>query len=126
MKLSVKNSIYQAIINNKWLEISYINKSNENTNYFIGIKDIDIEKGRIYCDIFNPFKNDETFDKKFNSFIYLEGIKKANILEHTCYETPNELTNKINGDKRIEELLEVVNFDNNILRYLSECYRLDE
>ncbi len=29
MRLSIKNSIYQAIINNKWLEISYVNKKEE-------------------------------------------------------------------------------------------------
>ena len=57
MKLSIKNSIYQAIIHNKWLDISYLNKKGESTTYYIGIKDIDVEKGTIVCDIFNPFKS---------------------------------------------------------------------
>lgn len=57
MKLSIKNSIYQAIIHNKWLDISYVNKKEETTDYYIGIKDINIENGRIYCDILNPFKS---------------------------------------------------------------------
>ena len=51
MKLSIKNSIYQAIIHNRWLAISYVNKRNETTDYYIGIKDIDIDKGTIKCDM---------------------------------------------------------------------------
>ena len=125
MKLSIKNSIYQAIIHNKWLDISYVNKKEESTDYYIGIRDIDIEKGRIYCDIFNPFKSSEVIADKKDTFIYLSGIKSASALEQSYYETPKELLTKVTTDKRIGEFLDVVNFDNNILRYLSDCYRLD-
>ena len=126
MKLSIKNSIYQAIIHNKWLDISYLNKKGESTTYYIGIKDIDVEKGKIVCDIFNPFKSTEIIkDSGKATFIYISGIKSASILEQSYYETPKELLNKINSDSKIGEFLDVVNFDNNILRYLSDCYRLD-
>ena len=125
MKLSIKNSIYQAIIHNKWLDISYTNKEKETTKYYIGIKDLDIEKGRIACDIFNPFKNNEIMMDGRNTYIYIDRINDAVMLEQSYYETPKELINKVTSDKRIGEYLDVVNFDNNILRYLSECYRLD-
>lgn len=125
MKLSIKNSIYQAIIHNKWLDISYTNKEKETTKYYIGIKDLDIEKGRITCDIFNPFKSNEIMMDGRNTYIYIDRINDAIMLEHSYYETPKELINKVTSDKRIGEYLDVVNFDNNILRYLSECYRLD-
>ncbi len=125
MKLSIKNSIYQAIIHNKWLDISYVNKKEETTDYYIGIKDIDIEKGRIYCDIFNPFKSTEVIKDKSDTFIYLNGIKSASVLEQSYYDTPKELLTKVTTDKSIGEFLDVVNFDNNILRYLSDCYRMD-
>lgn len=125
MKLSIKNSIYQAIIHNKWLDISYVNKKEESTDYYIGIKDIDIDNGRIYCDIFNPFKSSEVITDKKDTFIYVSGIKSASVLEQSYYETSKELLAKVTTDKRIGEFLEVVNFDNNILRYLSDCYRLD-
>ena len=125
MKLSIRNSIYQAIINNKWLDISYMNKKEEATNYYIGIKDIDIFKGLIFCDIFNPFKSNDVLETKRNTFIYISGIKSADVLEQSYYETPAYLLEKINKDPRISEYLEIVNFDNNILRYLSDCYRLD-
>lgn len=126
MKLSIKNSIYHAIIYNKWLDISYVNKKGESTNYYIGIKDIDINKGKIICDIFNPFKSNYVLaDSKNDTFIYMRGIKSAQILEQSYYETPKELLTKVNTDKKIEEFLDIVNFDNNILMYLSDCYRLD-
>ena len=115
MKLSIKNSIYQAIIHNKWLDVSYVNKKEETTDYYIGIKDIDIEKGRIYCDIFNPFKSTEVIKDKSETFIYLNGIKSASVLEQSYYDTPKELLAKVTTDKSIEEFLDVVNFDNNIL-----------
>lgn len=125
MKLSIKNSIYQAIIHNKWLDISYVNKKEETTDYYIGIKDIDIEKGRIYCDIFNPFKSTEVIKDKSDTFIYLNGIKSASVLEQSYYDTSKELLTKVTTDKSIGDFLDVVNFDNNILRYLSDCYRMD-
>ncbi len=126
MKLSINNSIYQAIIDRKWLDISYLNKKNEATNYYIGIKDIDALKGVIFCEIFNPFRSDGILgDGKKETFIYINGIQNALILEQSYYETPEELLSKVESDPLISEFLEVINFDNNILRYLSDCYRLD-
>ena len=126
MKLSVKNSIYQAIVSNKWLDISYLNKKDESTNYYIGIKDIDIQKGVIICDIFNPYRStDIVGEGKKETFIYVSGIKAASILEQSFYETPKELITKVENDSMVGDFLEVINFDNNILRYLSDCYRLD-
>lgn len=126
MKLSVKNSIYQAIVSNKWLDISYLNKKDESTNYYIGIKDIDIQKGVIICDIFNPYRStDIVGEGKKETFIYVSGIKAASILEQSFYETPKELITKVENDSMVGDFLEVINFDNSILRYLSDCYRLD-
>lgn len=126
MKLSVKNSIYQAIIHGKWLDISYVNKKKESTNYYIGIKDVNIDKGTITCDIFNPFKSNTVIqDSNKDTFIYISGIESASILEQSYYEVPKELITKVTTDKKVGEYLDIVNFDNNILRYLSDCYRLD-
>ena len=44
MNLHIKNAIFRAIINNKWLDISYVNKFNAHTRYFIGIKSLDLKK----------------------------------------------------------------------------------
>ena len=54
MKLSIKNSIYQAIIHNKWLDISYTSKEKETTKYYIGIKDLkDIEEAYTQMSLFD-------------------------------------------------------------------------
>ena len=125
MKLSIKNTIYQSIIQNKWIDISYVNKKEESTDYYIGIKDIDINKGIIVCDIFNPYKSNSVLNTSSKDiYIYINGIKSASILEQSYYETPTELLNKVISDKRVADFLDVVNFDNNILCYLSDCYRL--
>ena len=104
MKLSIKNSIYQAIINNKWLDVSYTNKNGESTNYYIGIKDIDIDKGIIICDIFNAFKSNNILEERQNKdiFIYIGRIKSAQILEQSYYETSKELLLKVSNNKKID------------------------
>lgn len=124
MKLSVKNCIYQAIIHEKWLDIFYTNTKQEETHFSIGIKDIDIDKGALTCDIFNVFKDTNTLEGKNN--IRLDGIRKAVVLEHSYYETPADLIEKVSKRKEYLDYLEIADFDNNILRYLEECYRKDE
>lgn len=125
MKLSIKNLIYQAIISNKRLAVSYVNRNNESTNYYIGIKAVDIKKEIIYCDIFNPFKTDHLLKKGNETYIKFSGIKSARIIENSYYEIPINLKTKIKNDKAFYAYFDVVNFDNNILEYLLECYRLD-
>ena len=125
MKLSIKNAIFQAIVHNKWLDISYVNKDEKPSFYYIGIKDIDITKGKIICDIFNQHYSNEVMLDGKNTFIYLDRIKSATILEQSYYDSPKALVDKVTNNKKVGEYLEVVNFDNNILRYLSDCYRLD-
>lgn len=125
MKLSIKNAIYQAIIKEQWLEIHYVNKNNEPTNYYIAIKDIDPKNGKLFCEIFNVYKSNQSLDKEV-VYIYIDRIKKADVLENTYYDVPQELLKKVNNDLTIINYLDVANFDNNILRYLSDCYRLDD
>ncbi len=123
MKLSIKNTLYLSIIQNKWIDISYLNKNNESTSYFIGIKDINIKKEIIYCDIFNPFK--QLLKDNKETFIYINSIQSAEIIEESYYEVPSSILRKIKKDDELKEYLQVINFDNNILKYLSDCYRYD-
>ena len=45
MKLNIKSLIYQAITEDRWLDVSYVNRDKEHSDYYIGIIDIDIKKG---------------------------------------------------------------------------------
>ena len=127
MKLSIKSIIYQAIIEDRWLDISYVNREKENTDYYIGIIDIDIKKGTIICDIFNPYKNNNCLmdGSKKKLFINIDGIQHAKVLEQSYYPIPEELKKRIEADADLAKYLEVETMDNDILRYLSDCYRLD-
>ena len=127
MKLSIKSIIYQAIIEDKWIDISYINRDKQKTDYFIGVIDINTKKGTIVCDIFNPYKNNECLADKYKKklFINIEGIQHAKVLEQSYYPVPDELKKRIESDPDLAKYLEVDTMDNDILRYLSDCYRLD-
>lgn len=127
MELSIKSKLYKAIVENKWLSISYINKDKEHTDYYIGIIDIDIKNGFIYCDIFNPFKSNACLEgpKRGHLRINVNGITNATVLEQSFYAVPEELKTRIEKEVDLAKYLEVGSLDNNILRYLSECYQLD-
>lgn len=124
MKHSIKVVLYQAIIEKKWVSISYINKDKENTDYYIGIKDIDIDKDLIFCDIFNAFKETGLIDKD-DLRIKISGIKTAKIVDQSYYPTPEKLLNEVTENTQLQNFLEVSSFDNNILAYLSDCYKYD-
>lgn len=125
MKQSIKNILYQSIRENKWVDIDYINSKNEETTFYIGIKDIDPKTEKIFCDIFNPFKSNEVLKKNENLKISYGGIKRAEVLEQSYYKSPNELIDQIDKNDLLKDFLEVEEFDNNILHYLSDAYQLD-
>ena len=125
MKISIKNVIYQSILDNKWIEIDYVNSKKEETNYYIGITDIDPKSGKISCEIFNAYKNHLLENKNDKNFIYASGIKSARELDQSYFETPTDLVEKIQKNEDLALFLEVERFDNNILRYLSDAYELD-
>ena len=127
MRLSIKAILYQAIVEDKWIDISYVHRDKENTDYYIGVIDIDIVKGQITCDIFNPYKDNKCLSdtKKQRIFINIDGIKHARILEQSYYPVPDELKKKIETEAGLAKYLEIDMMDNDILRYLSDCYRLD-
>lgn len=128
MKQSIKNILYQAISENKWVEIDYVNRNNEETCFYIGIKDINAKKNTITCDIFNPFKSEALLNanlKKQDLIISYSGIKKAEVLEQSYYESPKALIDAIDNSDLLKDYLEVEQFDNNILHYLADAYQLD-
>ena len=125
---SVKNTLYQAILENKWIEIDYKNRNGKDTNFYIGIKDIDSTKDILICDIFNPFKSEKLLNESLSRQylkISCSGIKKATILEQSYYETPQELLDSIDRNDFLQDYLEVEQFDNNILHYLADAYQYD-
>ncbi len=123
MKQSIRTALYQAILNNNWLDVKYKNSKDEESNFFIGINDIDIKEDKLYCEIFNCFKNNDCI--KDPHPITISKIYYAKALEQSYYPTPKPLLSRLDYDKELLAFLDVNSLDNDILRYLSECFALD-
>ncbi len=125
MKATLKSSIYKALMEDHWLYVSYVNREGENTKYYLGIADIDTEKEKILCDIFNSYKDLECLPHKVS--ISIEGIQDAVVMEESFYPTSDELIETLSDTSSdLYKYLEVDTMDNNILQYLTQCYKNDE
>lgn len=109
--------IGKAIREGKYLNISYTNKSEENTYFWMRILDIN-SAGELTADIFNPTKDQPILDAK----IFISSIQKIEILKFSHYEVSESLIWKISEDQSLLKY----NFngiDNNVLAYYLECYK---
>ena len=118
---NVELVISEGIQNGKWIYISYKNKQNEITYYWIAIKDIDLKKKILYVSIFNDQKSLDSLD----AIIKFDNILSAKLLEFTTYETPINLIDKIEKNHEDAKWLKYESFNNNILRYYLKCNELD-
>jgi len=119
--MNIGQTISKAIKEGKWLNISYRNKNNENTNYWIAINDIDFNSKSFDVSIFNSQKSLNTLEGK----IYFNQILSASVIDFTSYPVPQRLIDKI--EKNLEKCawLSYDLFNHNILNYYLECSILD-
>ena len=113
--------ISESIKTGKWLDISYKNKRNEITYYWIAVQDIDLKQRLLKVLIFNDNKSLDSL----GAIIKFDKILSARLLDFTTYETPNKLIDKLEHHKEDAKWLKFESFDNNILRYYMECNELD-
>lgn len=120
--MNIGDTISRAIKEGKWLSISYVNKNNENTYYWIAIHDIDIKAKRFLVAMFNDKISLDTLNDKW---IFFENIKEARIIDFSSYDIPNSLLDKI--EKNIDKCswLNYDHFNHSILNYYCECNLLD-
>lgn len=112
--------IGKSIREGKYLNITYKNKNEEITAFWISILDINAND-ELYVNMFNVTKD----EPKLNSKIFISSIQKVEILKFSHYEVSKKLITKIEED----ESLQVYNFDrydNNILNYYLECYKANQ
>lgn len=119
--MNIGDKISKAIREGKWLEISYLNKSNDNTHYWIAVKDIVFETKQLFVSIFNYSKSMETID----TLIYFDKIQSAKIINFSAYDVPNKLIDKIENNLSKCAWLNYDHFNHNILNYYIECNKLD-
>lgn len=108
--------IGKAIREEKYLNITYKNKSGDITLFWISILDIN-SKGELWVNMFNVTKDDPIINKK----IFISGIQSAEILRFSYYDVPEALVRKLDDDSL--QAYEFDRYDNNILNYYLECYK---
>ena len=113
--------ISESIKNGKWLDISYKNKNNEITYYWIAIKDINLKTKVINAIIFNDKKSLDCLTVN----ISFDRILTAKLLDFTTYDINEQLIQKIETNKEDAAWLKYESFDNNILKYYIACNELD-
>ncbi len=113
--------ISESIKTGKWLDISYKNRNNEITYYWIAINDIDLKNKIINAIIFNDKKSLDCITVN----ISFDRILTAKLLDFTTFDINEQLIHKIETNKEDASWLKYESFDNNILRYYISCNVLD-
>ena len=107
----------KAIREGKYLNITYKNKNEEITQFWICVLDI-FANDELKVNIFNVTKDDPILDAK----IFISGIQTADILKFSHYDVTEKLIKKIEEDESLQKY-DFDKFDNNILNYYLECYK---
>lgn len=123
MKQSLGAVIYQAINERKWLDISYGNKEEAPSRFWFALKDIDFTSDMFFGDIFNYFKSTECIDNP--KPIFRNKIRSVKLVDGSYYDPPDGLLDKFENNKNQIQWLDSDAFDNNVLLYLSDCYKND-
>lgn len=119
MSKQIVKTISKAIKEGKYLDISYKNKNGEKTQFWICILDV-IDPSRLKVHMFN-LSHDQPIT---NGVLILENILKAEILKFSYYDVPPSLFVKLQQDLNFKDF-GFAGFNQNILEYLLECYRLN-
>ncbi len=116
----VCKEIFRAIHEGKWLKIEYQNKNGDITNYWIGIKDINVGKRMMLVDGLHL-----GFCTVEELHVYIDSIQTAVIVDGTYCPVNKLLINDIaeNPDKYKSLFDSVANLK--ILNYLEMCNKLD-
>jgi hypothetical protein len=93
MKLSIGAIIYQAVNEQKWLDINYDSKDGKFSRFWFALKDIDFDKDKLYGEIFNYYKSAECIEDPRP--ISRLKIKSVRLVEGSFYDAPQALIDKI-------------------------------
>lgn len=112
--------IFRAIHEGKWLSIEYRNKEGQLTKYWIGIKDMDVQRERLVVDGLHL-----GFLQITQLNIFIHSIQSTALLDGTYFPKNQRLIDDIYHDPEKYSGLfhQVVNLK--ILNYLEDCSRMD-
>ncbi|MBD5493258.1 MAG: AAA family ATPase [Lachnospiraceae bacterium] len=118
---TILRDIFRAIHEGKWVSIEYHNREEQNTKYWIGIRNIDVRNRTLAVEGFHlGLYTVESFDK-----IKIDSILSSRIIEGSFYPVNESLVNDIylNPHKYLTIFDNTANLK--ILGYLEMCNRLD-
>lgn len=118
---TILRDIFRAIHEGKWISIEYHNKEDQNTKYWIGIRNIDVRNRTLAVEGFHlGLYTVESFDR-----IKIDSIQSSRIIEGSFYPVNESLVNDIylNPHKYLTIFDNTANLK--ILGYLEMCNRLD-
>lgn len=119
--MDIGDKVSKAIKEGKWLNISYVNRNNETTYYWIAVQDIDFNRRKLYVSMFNDKKSLDVFETS----IYFENILSADVIDFSSYDVPDDLISKIENNLDKCSWLNYDRFNHNVLNYYMECNILD-
>lgn len=120
MSNQIIKTISQSIKEGKYLDISYKNKKGETTHFWICILDI-MDSTRIKVHMFNHTHDEPITDGE----IIIDNISRAEILKFSYYDVPKSLLEKLLKKPELKDF-GFVGFNQNVLEYLLECYKLNQ
>ena len=113
--------ISQSLKESKWIAIKYRNDNKGITSYWISILDIDPETRKFKVDMYNHSLSNDTL----STWISFDKIEEAKVLDFTSFKSNNQLISKIEANPKAYSFLHFDGFNNDILSYLLDCYKLD-
>lgn len=126
--------LYKIILDSckdkSWIEIDYLNRRGGYKHFYILVKDIDFVKNKIICDQFNPYSSNKDNDLKnrilSGAHIFINRILNARKSENFKDSKGDELIAKVEKDTSgTYSNLNYERYKNNVLNYLSKCYKTD-
>lgn len=113
----INQTLSRAIKEKKWLQITYKNKEEKITTYWIGIKDI-LENKRLLVDAVKYGQIDQDVKELH---IFIESIQKASLIDSTYYPLSDQLINKIESSPMAFAWLNYFETDHHVLDYYRLC-----
>lgn len=126
MHVGIGKILYESIIENKWVDVTYANEKG-NTYFWLAIDDIKLNRQTneksLVCKIVNYRAN-------YNTVIVAEKIDpekiiSAKLIIGTYYKCKDKLLDDIVSFPNHYDWLDIQSYDNNILLYINECHKND-
>lgn len=119
---NIAYEISKAIKEQKWVYIEYEHPSEEDSKFWIAIKDINPKTKVFNATFFNYAKEEQIIESGYVSF---DKINYAECIDGTTYELGDDVYDKIESHINELEWLEYDRFNINIINYLIDCAKYD-